>query len=1140
MSLREHRVMSEDLDKEIIYQRDALSLCEPSHPNRSSSLNNLAVAIWKRYRQQRQTRDINEAIELHREALALRQSPHPDRSSSLNNLAIAFITRFEQQGDTRDIDEAIELLGQAMALGTIPHPDRDRSLNNLANAFFTRFGQLGYASDIETAILLHREALALRDPPHPERGRSLNNLASVICTRFRQRGETGDIDEAIELHREALALYGQSHPSRGHSLNNLATAVLTRFEHQGSTKDVEEAIELYEEALILCIPSHPNRSRTLNNLADAVFTRFRQQGETKDINRAIELHRQALTLCAPPHADRGMVLSNLAVVLFTRFGEQGDTQDIDEAIDLHREALSLREAPHPDRSGFLNNLANAILTRFELQGDTRDINEAIKLHSEALALREPPHSDRSGSLNNLAAALYTRFQQFEDSKDLNLAIELSRESLSLRELPHPDRGTSLNNLATAVRIRFDQQGDIEDIDEAIELHREALVLQVPPHPGHARRLNNLATALLTRLEKQRDTRDLEEAIELYRKTLIFCAPPHPYRGSSLHSLAMCLVITYKVTRDNRDLERACELFQEAVAYSSSSPSTRFHHAWSWAHYMAEDCPTSSLTAYHAAIELLPQLAALDLDLPSRQRVFSNLTKTSLPSEAAACAVGLCQYNTAVELLEASRSIFWSQAINLRTPLDDLATIHSDLSTQLKCLAKELERASFRDTSRDISTDGQHRIRSIESEGARCREINKKWEQTIKEVQSLPGFGHFMRPKSIAALQQAAESGPIVFLTTTDFACFALIVTLSIDVQYVKLPEVLLPEVRVLAELSRGLSNQAFDFDTFIKTRRPGSHLPNGSQLEARLCAGREGTVKLDQNEVFRALLAEIWNGVAKPVLKVLKLQKSVHPPRLWWCPTGPFGLLPLHAAGIYAKDKTECVSDYVVSSYTPTLTALLDPPSATATPFKMTAVIQPQVPDCSPLPGARKELAQIADKVPNQWLTQLVEPTVGTALSHLRESSIVHVACHGVQDLNQPLDSGLILADGHLKVVDIMRQRDSLNLNKSMSLAFLSACETAKADKVMPDESIHLAATMIFAGFRGVVATMWTMDDRDGPKIASTFYEHLLKSCDPNSNPPILPDLKQAAKALHLAVAQLREEPDIPFRRWVPFVHYGL
>ncbi|KAF7358249.1 hypothetical protein MVEN_00873800 [Mycena venus] len=158
----------------------------------------------------------------------------------------------------------------------------------------------------------------------------------------------------------------------------------------------------------------------------------------------------------------------------------------------------------------------------------------------------------------------------------------------------------------------------------------------------------------------------------------------------------------------------------------------------------------------------------------------------------------------------------------------------------------------------------------------------------------------------------------------------------------------------------------------------------------------------------------------------------------------------------------------------------------------------------------------------------------------------MHFACHGTQDLENPLDSSLILTDGRLKVSDIMRQPDgdnTLDIKKTMSLAFLSACETAKGDKTVPDEAMHLAATLLFAGFRGVVATMCytrAINDLDGPKIADTFYEYLFKNCDPNSNPPVLPDLRQSAKALHLAVAKLRQETDIPFRRWVPFVHYGL
>lgn len=66
------------------------------------------------------------------------------------------------------------------------------------------------------------------------------------------------------------------------------------------------------------------------------------------------------------------------------------------------------------------------------------------------------------------------------------------------------------------------------------------------------------------------------------------------------------------------------------------------------------------------------------------------------------------------------------------------------------------------------------------------------------------------------------------------------------------------------------------------------------------------------------------------------------------------------------------------------------------------------------------------------------------------------------------------------------------------------------------------------------------MEDPGGPKIADTFYEHLFKNCDQTTSPLILPDLTKAAEALQVAVTKLRVDPSVPFRRWVPFVHYGL
>ena len=87
---------------------------------------------------------------------------------------------------------------------------------------------------------------------------------------------------------------------------------------------------------------------------------------------------------------------------------------------------------------------------------------------------------------------------------------------------------------------------------------------------------------------------------------------------------------------------------------------------------------------------------------------------------------------------------------------------------------------------------------------------------------------------------------------------------------------------------------------------------------------------------------------------------------------------------------------------------------------------------------------------------------------HLSDASIAHFACHGKQDTSNPLNSALILDDGPLLVSHIMKA-----YMPNASLVFLSACETAKGDAQVRDEAMHLAATMLFAGFRGAVATMW-------------------------------------------------------------------
>jgi len=207
----------------------------------------------------------------------------------------------------------------------------------------------------------------------------------------------------------------------------------------------------------------------------------------------------------------------------------------------------------------------------------------------------------------------------------------------------------------------------------------------------------------------------------------------------------------------------------------------------------------------------------------------------------------------------------------------------------------------------------------------------------------------------------------------------------------------------------------------------------------------------------------------------------------------------------------------------------------------MTIIVEPNAPGCSTLPWASRE-GDLIQRILGKCPTILKNSNKEEVLQRLRTSSICHFACHGTQDVYEPLASGLMLTDGRLTMREIMRGRVSDNgdpgTGRSHRLAFLSACETAHGDRNNPDEALHPAGSLLFAGFHGVIATLWTINDEDGPKVAGPFYEHLFQNSrrDSELQPPNLSD---AAKALRVAVDELRKQ-GASFKRWVSFAHYGL
>ncbi|PSR70839.1 hypothetical protein PHLCEN_2v13280 [Hermanssonia centrifuga] len=255
--------------------------------------------------------------------------------------------------------------------------------------------------------------------------------------------------------------------------------------------------------------------------------------------------------------------------------------------------------------------------------------------------------------------------------------------------------------------------------------------------------------------------------------------------------------------------------------------------------------------------------------------------------------------------------------------------------------------------------------------------------------------------------------------------------------------------------------------------------------------------------------------------------------------------VPLHAAGDYSCDG-DCCSDYVVSSYTRSLQALSNARQdlesiLTSTPKAM-LVAEMNAPNLTPLPNVAKEITAVKSVIPSHAIISLggeSEAGHGTRVQDvveaLPQASIVHLACHGTQRdtkgsaihyASEALESGFCLRDGTLKILHFLR----LGMPRAF-FAFLSACESAKGDDTQPDESVHMAAAMMFCGFRSVVATMWTMDDLDGPEVAKAIYTELFKGG------PFNPD--DVPYALDAVVRSMRARK-LPPSRWATYVHMGV
>lgn len=178
-----------------------------------------------------------------------------------------------------------------------------------------------------------------------------------------------------------------------------------------------------------------------------------------------------------------------------------------------------------------------------------------------------------------------------------------------------------------------------------------------------------------------------------------------------------------------------------------------------------------------------------------------------------------------------------------------------------------------------------------------------------------------------------------------------------------------------------------------------------------------------------------------------------------------------------------------------------------------------------PLPFAAKEVADIAALFPAETFNVLIGADATLERWHELQPHrfrYLHFATHASVSDRDPLETHLVLSQtGRLGLAAIRE------LNLAAELVTLSGCETALGRLITGEGILGLPHAFLAAGARGVLVTLWRVEDRETADFVTQFYSHLRVGSPP-------------AEALRITREQwISSRSNASAAAWAPFVLIG-
>ncbi|KAL5090697.1 hypothetical protein Trisim1_004006 [Trichoderma cf. simile WF8] len=992
-----------------------------------------------------------------------------------------------------------------------------RSLYEESVEYMNSFDRNNRLEDINKAIekidLATKEAGTYVPPD------MLISFGTLLFRRSRKLDSIVDATQGIEITSSAISSMTLDDPIYGDALASLQSLFLQRSELTNSEADLDQAIDIAEDLLNGPYSNrYMDRATVLRTLGHALMAKHKQTGSMSVAKRGLNALRDVINSLPRDSPYRAKYLYSLSCSLGPYSQHTGSVDDLNEGINAISEAVDM--TPHDDSTytSMLLQLTTMLKGRFDQQDSLDSLNRGINLTQQFLD-ENPSHEDRVPFLSGLCLMLSSRSFRTKSIDDVNLAVKTASDALDGTPYDDEQYSARSGNLGRCLQQRFSMTGSLEDLERAIDLYEKTVdTTTVDTRSAYMR---ELCRTYRLRFDETGSLEDIDQAISLWSKTLDATPPEHQFRMGILLEYADDVLSRFLKQRSMKDSQLHLDLSLEVWFCSFAKPHERINAAMAaYTNFITQFRWHEGYQLLKDAVLLLHKINPRSMKRDDAQAALRDKVGLNLASRAAAVTlqVGGCA-EEALQLLEVGRGIISSSLMDMRWEITDLKLMYPDLADEFILLRDQLDTTPESNTSALLDDN----MTSIEMQQKQRRDTDSRFNEIIETIRTKPEFSGFLLPSTVEELKKAAEHGPIVVINEAN------------------------------------IRDDAFIIQTDSISIVDLSHL-DPSEKESQLS-------NLNSRSNLISLLEWLWRQVCRPILDALNFKSPVENnewPHIWWVPTGIFSQMPLHAAGIYSQASKETVMDRVISSYAPSIKALIHgrkisaqnatKPSSTESCALMVAMEKtPGLSNEGSLFYANREVEMLEQLCPQLQLTPIKPPRhKKDVITQISTCKIFHFAGHGRVDQKEPSQSCILLEDWKSSPLTVGEIRDCSPQDNAPFLAYLSACSTGvNSEERLLDEAVNLINGFQLAGFQHVVGTLWEVSDKHCVDVAKILYETLQDEG--------MTDVA-VSRGLHKALRSLREGEmddvnvrdaelvdsdddstvsDLDFL-WVPYVHFGI